>query len=55
MGRVVTESLDVLSGMFAAGEILAPEIRSFDLTDAAEALATVGTGHVRGKVVVVVQ
>jgi NADPH:quinone reductase len=55
MGRVATASLDVLSNMLAAGEILAPEIRSYQLTDAGDALAAVGTGHVRGKVVVVVQ
>jgi NADPH:quinone reductase len=55
MGRVTTESLDVLSGMLAAGEIVAPEIRSYPLTDAGEALAAVGTGHVRGKIVVFVQ
>ena len=55
MGRVATESLDVLSGMLAAGEIVAPQIRSYPLTDAGEALAAVGTGHVRGKIVVVVQ
>ena len=41
--------------MLKPGEIAAPEIRSFSLADAAEALAAVGTGHVRGKVVVAVQ
>lgn len=52
MGRVTTGSLDVLAAMLAGGEIVAPEIRSFALADAGEALAAVGTGHVRGKLVV---
>lgn len=55
MGQVMTASLEVLLGMLTAGEIVAPEIRSFSLADAGEALAAVGTGHVRGKLVVAVQ
>jgi hypothetical protein len=35
------------------GEILAPELHSNTLEDTAGALAAVGSGHVRGKVVVV--
>jgi NADPH:quinone reductase-like Zn-dependent oxidoreductase len=54
-GLVTTASLDALSGMFEAGEIVAPEIRTYPLADASEALAAVGTGHVRGKIVVAVQ
>jgi NADPH2:quinone reductase len=54
-GRVTTASLDVLSGMLAAGELVAPEIRTYPLADAAEALAAVGTSHVRGKIVVAVR
>jgi NADPH2:quinone reductase len=54
-GVVTTASLDALSGMLAAGEIVIPEIRSYPLADAGEALAAVGTGHVKGKVVVAVQ
>jgi hypothetical protein len=53
-GVVMTASLEVLSRMLEAGEIITPKIRSFPLTDAGEALATVGTGHVRGKLIVVV-
>jgi NADPH:quinone reductase len=53
-GRVTTASLDVLSSMLTGGEIVAPEIRSYSLADAGEALAAVGTGHVRGKLVVTV-
>ncbi len=51
-GRVTTASLDVLASMLTRGEIVGPEIRSYSLEDAGEALATVGTGHVRGKLVV---
>jgi NADPH2:quinone reductase len=54
MGRVTTESLEALSGMLAAGEIAAPEIRSFTLAEAGDALAAVATHHVRGKIVVTV-
>lgn len=54
-GRVTTASLDVLVGMLEAGELVAPEIRTYPLADAEEALAAIGTSHVRGKLVVVVQ
>jgi NADPH:quinone reductase len=53
-GRVTTASLEILSGMLEAGEIVAPEIRTYPLADAGEALAAVGTSHVRGKLVVTV-
>jgi NADPH:quinone reductase len=51
-GRVTTASLDVLSRMLEAGELVPPEIRTSPLADAGEALAAVGTSHVRGKIVV---
>ena len=54
-GRVTTASLDVLVGMFEAGELVAPEIRTYPLAETGEALAAVGTSHVRGKLVVAVQ
>jgi NADPH2:quinone reductase len=54
-GRVMTESLEVLSGMIEAGEIVVPEIHTYPLAEAGEAFAAVGTGHVRGKIVVTVQ
>lgn len=54
-GRVTTESLEVLSGMIEAGEIVVPEIHTHPLAEAGEALAAVGTGHVRGKIVVTVR
>jgi NADPH:quinone reductase len=52
MGLVTRGSLETLKSMVEAAEITIPEIRSFSLTDAAEALAAVATGHVRGKIVV---
>jgi NADPH2:quinone reductase len=54
-GRVTAESLDVLVGMLEAGELVPPEIRRYPLADAGEALAAVGTSHVRGKLVVEVR
>lgn len=54
-GRVTTASLDILSKMLEAGELVAPEIRTYPLSDAGEALSEVGTSHVRGKLVVTVQ
>jgi NADPH:quinone reductase-like Zn-dependent oxidoreductase len=54
-GRVSTASLEVLVGMLEAGELVAPEIRTYPLTNAGEALAAAGTSHVRGKLVVAVQ
>jgi NADPH:quinone reductase-like Zn-dependent oxidoreductase len=52
MGRVTTASLESLATMLERGEIVSPEIRSFPLKDAGEALATLATRHVRGKLVV---
>jgi hypothetical protein len=46
-------SLDTLVGMLGRGEIESTEIRSFPLADAAQALEQVGSGHARGKIVVV--
>jgi NADPH:quinone reductase-like Zn-dependent oxidoreductase len=52
-GRVATASLETLAGMLERGEIESPEIRSYPLADAAEAFEQVGSGHTRGKIVVV--
>jgi len=52
MGMVTTASLDALSAMLERGGIASPDIRSFRLADAGEAIAAVATGHVRGKIVV---
>ena len=54
-GLVTAASLDILSRMLEAGDLVAPEIRTYPLSDAGEALAAVGTGHVRGKIVVTVE
>jgi NADPH2:quinone reductase len=52
-GRVATASLETLAGMLERGEIESAEIRSFPLADAAQAFDQVGSGHTRGKIVVV--
>jgi NADPH:quinone reductase len=53
MGRVATEPMETLVGMLERGEIVSPEIRTYALADAADAFAQVGSGHTRGKIVVV--
>jgi NADPH:quinone reductase-like Zn-dependent oxidoreductase len=52
VGTVTTASLEVLAGMIERGELTSPDIHSYPLADAADALAEVATGHVRGKIVV---
>jgi NADPH:quinone reductase-like Zn-dependent oxidoreductase len=52
-GRVTTEDLEQLTSMLERGEIRSPEIHPFKLAEAGDALSTVGSGHVRGKLVVV--
>jgi len=52
MGIVTTASLEALAAMLERGELTSPDIRSFSLADAGEALAAVATGHVRGKIIV---
>jgi NADPH2:quinone reductase len=51
-GNVTTASLEALARMLERGEIHSPELHSFSLTDGAEALTAIGSGHVRGKIVV---
>jgi NADPH2:quinone reductase len=51
-GLVTTERLEALASMVEEGRIAAPEIRSFPLSAADDALAALATGHVRGKIVV---
>jgi NADPH:quinone reductase len=53
MGRVATEPMETLVGMLERGEIVSPEIRTYPLSDAADAFAQVASGHTRGKIVVV--
>jgi len=52
MGNVTTASLEALTRLLEAGEVAVPDIHTFTLADAGEALAAVGTGHVHGKIVV---
>jgi NADPH2:quinone reductase len=52
-GMVTTDPLEALAGMLERGEIVSPEIRSYPLSDAVEAFEQVGSGHTRGKIVVV--
>jgi len=51
-GLVTTARLETLLDLIAAGKVVAPEIHTEALADAAEALATIGSSHVRGKIVV---
>lgn len=53
MGKVTITSLQTLAGMLERGDIKAPELHRYPLSESAEALSAVGSGHVRGKVVVV--
>jgi NADPH:quinone reductase len=55
VGRVTAASLEALTDLLGRGAISTPEIRTFALADAGEALETIGTHHVRGKVVVVIE
>ena len=52
MGNVATAPLEQLAGMLDRGEIAAPELHTFPLDDAAKAFEAVGSGHTRGKIVV---
>jgi NADPH2:quinone reductase len=51
-GRVVTDALETLAAMLERGELTSPEIRTYPLSEAADALQAVGSGHTRGKIVV---
>jgi NADPH:quinone reductase-like Zn-dependent oxidoreductase len=53
MGRVATEALETIGRMLEEKEIVTPAIRTFTLDQSNDAFALVGSGHVRGKVVVV--
>ena len=45
-------SLETLATIFEREELVEPELRTYPLDRAAAALEVVGTGHVRGKIVV---
>jgi NADPH:quinone reductase len=53
MTQVTTEKLDRLAGYVASGTLRRPEIRTFSLDDAGNALADIARRHGRGKLVVV--
>jgi NADPH:quinone reductase-like Zn-dependent oxidoreductase len=53
MGRATTESLTTLAGMLERGEIVSPELHPYPLDRADEAIEQIGSGHVRGKIVVI--
>jgi NADPH:quinone reductase len=50
--QVTRERLERLVGMIEAKELIVPELHEFTLAQAAEAIEEVGSGHVRGKIVV---
>ena len=50
--KVNTEDLGVLAGLLEAGTLTSVIDRRYDLSGAAEALAYLGEGHARGKVVI---
>jgi NADPH:quinone reductase-like Zn-dependent oxidoreductase len=52
MGRVATDPLGTLAEMLERGELVAPDLHDYPLSGAAEALEAVGSGHTRGKIVV---
>jgi NADPH:quinone reductase len=51
-GQVTTASLTTLASMHERGELVPPEIESFPLEQAWDALTDAGSGHTRGKLVV---
>jgi NADPH:quinone reductase-like Zn-dependent oxidoreductase len=50
--QATTDKLERLAGFVAAGSLRRPEIRTFSLTDASQALIEIAGRHVRGKLVV---
>lgn len=53
MGMPRTASLETLIEALERGELSSPELHRYPLVDAAQALEIVGSGHTRGKIVVV--
>ena len=52
-GRVGTEALETVAQLLEKKEIVSPAIRTFALRESNDAFALVGSGHVRGKVLVI--
>lgn len=53
MTRTTTEALTELVAMVTAGDLKRPAIKAFTLADAGKAFLEIGTGHARGKLVVI--
>ena len=51
-GRVATEALETIAELLESKEIVSPAIRTFPLGESNDGVALVGSGHVRGKVLV---
>ena len=51
-GRVATEALETIVELLENKEIMSPAIRTFPLGETNDAFALVGSGHIRGKVLV---
>jgi NADPH:quinone reductase-like Zn-dependent oxidoreductase len=54
MGRATTENLDELAALIDSKDLVLPPITEYALNAAADAFASVATGHTRGKIVVTV-
>jgi NADPH:quinone reductase-like Zn-dependent oxidoreductase len=52
MGNVTSAHLESLVAMLESGELKTPQLHPFSLAEAARAIEVVGSGHVRGKVIV---
>jgi NADPH:quinone reductase-like Zn-dependent oxidoreductase len=52
-GIVTTASLQTFVGLLERKDVIIPELHSFPLAEGGDALTMVGSGHVRGKLVVV--
>jgi NADPH:quinone reductase-like Zn-dependent oxidoreductase len=53
MGNVTSAHLESLVAMLESGELKTPQLNPFSLAEAGRAIEVVGSGHVRGKVIVI--
>ena len=54
VAKITTEDLAFLGGLLEAGELKSVIDKTYPLSEAADALAYLGEGHARGKVVITV-
>jgi NADPH:quinone reductase-like Zn-dependent oxidoreductase len=54
VSKVTTENLEALAGMVEKGDVTPVIDRTYGLGDVPDAMAYVGEGHARGKVVITV-